>query len=132
MTNETRQLLGWLALPVAAVVNGGLRDVTYGKRMGRTASHSLAVLPLIVAILTWASALERRWPLPSRRAAVRVGLLWLGLTLVFEFGMGAVRGTPREELLAEYDVRRGHLWPLVLPAAALAPLLAHVRAAARG
>jgi hypothetical protein len=127
MTNQTKQVLAWAALPFAAVANGALRDLTYGKRMGETASHSLAVAPLAVVVRLWAGLLARRWPLRSRRSALGVGLAWLGLTLAFEFGMGKARGVATEEMLADYDVRRGRLWPLALVAVASAPLLAHRR-----
>jgi hypothetical protein len=123
MGNETRHVVGWLVLPAAAAANGALRDATYGKRMGRTAAHSLAVVPLMVTVLAWAAGLERRWPLASRRAAAKVGVVWLALTLAFEFGMGAARGTPAREMLAEYDVRGGHVWPLVPLAVVVAPVL---------
>jgi len=124
VSDETRHLIGWLALPAAAVANGVLRDATCGRRMSRTASHSLAAAPLAAAVLLWAGVLQRRRPLPSRAAAARVGLLWLVFTLAFEFGMGAARKVPAREMLAEYDMRRGNLWPLVPLAVASAPLLA--------
>jgi hypothetical protein len=130
MTNETRHLLGWLALPAAAVANGVLRDVTYGRSMSRTAAHSLAVGPLAGLILAWAALLQRLWPLPGRGPALRVGASWLAFTLAFEFGMGAVRGVPVRDMLAEYDVRRGNLWLLVPVVVAAAPLLVCLRSRA--
>lgn len=123
MTNETRHLLGWLAMPVAAVANGALRDATYGKRMSRTASHSLAVGPLAAFVLVWAVLLQRRRPLPGRGPALRVGLVWLAFTLAFEFGMGAGRRVPVRDMLADYDVRSGNLWPLVPLTVVAAPPL---------
>jgi hypothetical protein len=127
MTNETRHLLAWAALPVAAVANGVLRDFTYGRRMGAAASHSLAVAPLAVVVRSWAGLLASRWPLRSRRAALGVGVSWLVLTVGFEFGLGTARGVPAGEMLADYDVRRGRLWPLLVLAVATAPLLAYRR-----
>jgi hypothetical protein len=125
MSNQTKQILAWAVLPFAAVANGALRDLTYGKRMGEAASHSLAVAPLAAVVRTWAGLLARRWPLRSRRSAVGVGLAWLGLTLAFEFGLGRARGMSADAMLADYDVRRGRLWPLALLAVAAAPLLAY-------
>jgi hypothetical protein len=127
MTNQTKQVLAWTALPFAAVANGALRDFTYGKRMGEAASHSLAVAPLAAVVRLWAGLVARRWPLRSRRSALGVGLAWLGLTLVFEFGLGKARGVPVDEMFADYDVRRGRLWPLALLAVVAAPLLAYRR-----
>ena len=127
MTNQTKQVLAWAALPFAGVANGALRDFTYGKRMSETASHSLAVAPLAAVVRLWAGLLARRWPLRNRRSALCVGVVWLGLTLAFEFGLGKARGMSAEKMLADYDVRRGRLWPLALLVVAASPLLAYRR-----
>jgi hypothetical protein len=69
---------------------------------------------------------ERRWPLPTARAAT-VGAAWVGLTVLFEFGFGHyVANRPWSTLLAHYNVRRGRLWPLVLAAMGIAPALARM------
>ena len=66
--------------------------------------------------------LQRRYPLADDRAALRVGAVWLGLTIVFEFGFGrAVDGKSWSELLADYDVSEGRVWPLVLAWLSLGP-----------
>lgn len=127
MKNETKQVLAWTALPFAAVANGVLRDKTYGKGMGETASHSLSVAPLAAVVGFWAGLVARRWPLTTRRSAIRVGMLWLALTLAFETGLGKARGVSTHDQLAEYDVRRGKLWPLALVTIALAPLFHYQR-----
>jgi hypothetical protein len=127
MKNETKQVLAWTALPFAAVANGVVRDKTYGKSVGETAAHSLSVAPLAAVVGFWAGFLARRWPLRSRRSAVRVGIFWLALTLAFETGLGKARGVSTHDQLAEYDVRRGRLWPLALAVIAFAPLFHYHR-----
>lgn len=127
MTNQSKQIIAWAVLPLAAVANGALRDFSYGRRTSETVSHSIAVAPLAVIVRLWAGVLARRWPLRSRRAALGVGLAWLCLTLTFECGLGKARGLSTEDLLADYDVRRGRLWPLALVVVATAPLLAYRR-----
>jgi hypothetical protein len=121
--NELKQVGAWLAVPVMAVVNGALRDLAYGKLMSETLAHSLSVVPLLGAILAWAWLLASWAPLPSKQAGLRVGLIWLLLTLAFEFGLGALRGLPLREMLAQYDITQGHLWPLVPLTMGLAPEL---------
>jgi hypothetical protein len=121
--NELKHIGAWLAVPVMAVVNGALRDLAYGKLMSEKLAHSLSVVPLIFAIFVWGWLLARWAPLPSKQAGVRVGLIWLMLTLAFEFGLGALRGLPLREMLAQYDVTQGHLWPLVPLTMGLAPEL---------
>jgi hypothetical protein len=127
VNNETKQILAWTALPFAAVANGVIRDKTYGKNMGETASHSLAVAPLAAVVGFWAGLVAHWWPLRNRRSAIRVGILWLALTLAFETGLGKARGVSTHDQLAEYDVRRGKLWPLALVTIALAPLFHYHR-----
>jgi hypothetical protein len=124
LSAEARQDIAWLALPVFAVLNGLVRDTTYGPSMGYELSHSVSVGPLLVAIVLWATWAARRWPLPDIGTALRVGAAWLALTLAFEFGLGALRGLSMEAMLAEYDIMRGRLWPLIPLATLLAPPLA--------
>jgi hypothetical protein len=111
--NELKHLGAWLPIPLMAVVNGGLRDLVYAKLMSQTLAHSLSVFPLIAAILIWSRLIARWWPLAGLRAGLRVGLVWLLLTLLFEFGLGALRGVDLSIMLEQYDITRGHWWPLV-------------------
>ena len=68
--------------------------------------------------------LQRRYPLASDRAALRVGAFWLTLTVLFEFGFGrAVDGKTWAELLADYNLGQGRVWTLVLAWLALGPLV---------
>ena len=128
---RARHILAWLALPVFAVLNGLVRDTTYGPSLGYDLSHSVSVAPLLAAIVAWAVWISRRWPLPDSATALRVGVTWLALTLVFEFGLGALQGLSTEEMLAEYDITRGRLWPLIPLATLLSPLLTFVAAPRR-
>ena len=122
--NELKHVGAWLAVPVMAVLNGAVRDLAYGKLMSETLAHSLSVVPLIGAILLWARSLASWAPLPGKRAGLRVGLIWLLLTLAFEFGLGALRGLQLAEMLVQYDITQGHLWPLVPLTMGLSPELA--------
>ena len=44
---------------------------------------------------------------------MRVGFLWVVLTLVFEFGLGIVQGRSWAEMLMPYTFKDGNIWPLV-------------------
>ncbi|HEY5332662.1 MAG TPA: hypothetical protein VIJ21_03880 [Solirubrobacterales bacterium] len=57
-----------------------------------------------------------------------MGGAWAALTVCFEFGLGRARGVGWSELGAEYDLRRGRLWPLVLLTVAVGPELTRMRA----
>jgi hypothetical protein len=120
----TRHIAAWIILAVVAVANGAIREATYGRWLGRSLAHSLAVLPLLVAIFALAWLLARKWPLQGSRAGIRVGLIWVVLTVAFEFGVGALSGDSLSAMLAQYNVSRGSLWPLVPLSMAVAPEIA--------
>ena len=63
---EARHIVGWLALPVLAVLNGLIRDTTYGRSMSYDLSHAISVVPLLIAILAWSAVLGSRHPEPRR------------------------------------------------------------------
>ena len=66
------------------------------------------------------------WPLASNGQALAVGLIWLGLTVAFEFlFMHHVRGMPWSRLLHDYNVLEGRVWVFVLLWVFLAPLVVH-------
>jgi hypothetical protein len=118
----------WAGLAVLATANGFSRGL-YTERLGEDRAHQLSTVTLVAALGPYARAVERRWPLPDDRAAAAMGAAWVALTVAFEFGFGHyVAGQNWRSLLADYDLRRGRLWPLVLVATAAAPAVArHTR-----
>jgi hypothetical protein len=129
-----RALLVWLLLLIVAVANGALREGLITPRFGEAAGHVVSTLTLCAAILAAAWATIRWIGVAARRDAVRVGGLWVLLTLAFELLAGHyLFGAPWQRLLADYDVLRGHIWILVPVTTALAPLVAaRLRGARRG
>lgn len=121
-----RYLLAWLAMIPLAIANGALRELGYAKRMGELRAHQCSTLTAIVVFGVYIALVVRTWPPASAAQALAVGLLWLALTVAFEFGFGHWgRGLPWHVLLRDYDLRAGRLWPLFLAWLALAPWLFH-------
>jgi hypothetical protein len=119
-----RWVVAWSGMAFLGVANGVSRAL-YEKRLGEHRAHQVSSATLVVALLPYAAAVERRWPVPTAEAAVRVGLTWVGMTTAFEFGFGHfVARRSWRELAADYDVARGRLWPLVLAAVGTAPTVA--------
>jgi hypothetical protein len=53
-----------------------------------------------------------------------VGLIWLGMTVIFEFVFGHyVIGHPWRKLFHDYNLLEGRVWVLVLIWTTIAPLL---------
>ncbi len=120
----------WLLLVAVAIGNGVFRDTV----LSRMSSPALA-LPLSGVILALLILLVAFLSVPlvaSRRARVywSIGLLWVSLTLAFEFLFGHyAAGKPWKEIWQVFNVAHGNLFLLVLLVTGLAPRLA---ARARG
>lgn len=120
-------LLMWLGMAVAMVVNGTVRDLLYQPLVGYEWGHAISCIPAIAIVMTAGWMMVRRHPGVERGEWAVVGLFWLLLTLLFEFGMGIASGAAWETMLADYDITRGRLWPLVLIATFIAPLVWSLR-----
>ena len=117
-------MAAWLGGPVIGIANGVTRELVYAEHVGELTAHQISTGTAIVLFAGYFWILDRRWPLPSARAAIRVGSFWLSLTVLFEFTFGHyVDGKEWAELLRDYDVGSGHLWPIVLAWLAAGPYL---------
>lgn len=93
--------------------------------VGDFRARQIAVFTGSVLILAIA-ALFIRWVRPSRLwDALAVGVVWFGLTLIFEvvFGRFVVHAS-WSRLASDYDLTRGGLLPVGLLVEALAPAIA--------
>jgi hypothetical protein len=114
-----------LAILTLAVTNGFLREAVLLPNLNKpvafaTSGILLSILIVVVAVLFFP------WlKLRSESSCLAVGALWLGLTLVFEFGLGGfVQGRSLSEMMEAYTFKDGNLWPLVLVVTFFAPLVA--------
>ena len=125
-----RAVLAWVLIIAAESVHGTLRrllldpDTAFALRQ-----ISVGVAVLIVFAVTWVSS---RWMAVRGTAALLgVGLLWVVLTLTFEFGLGRALGMSTRQIAEGYDLSKGNIMPLGLLATAFAPLIvARLRSAA--
>lgn len=118
---------------LVSVANGALRDFTYGRHMTELAAHQISTLVGIVLLGVVIRGFVRRYPPPSGRAAIAMGLLWLALTVAFEFlFFHYVGGRSWSDLLGNYDVAAGRVWVFVLLWVAIAPYLFYRSMARRG
>jgi hypothetical protein len=120
-----RALDVWFILLVLAIANGTFRAAVLIPRVGERAGHIISTVLLSILILTTAW-LTIGWIHPATfYAAVLIGIVWLGLTVLFEFGAGHfVFHQPWERLIADYDLTKGRIWVLVLIVTVKAPALA--------
>jgi hypothetical protein len=114
----------WLSILLLAVLNGGFREAVLLPRFGNPSAQFVSGLLLIGCIVVVSYLLVPRLRAQSRGQLAGIGVLWLALTLVFEFGFGhLVQGKSWHELVGAYEFRGGNIWPIVLLVTAVAPLL---------
>jgi hypothetical protein len=107
-----------------AMVNGGLRDMTYGKKLPALQANQMSCLTGIILLGVVIYLYMRHWKLDSARLAIYLGLFWMALTVAFEFlFFHYFGGRSWAVLLESYDMASGQLWPLILIWVAVAPYL---------
>jgi hypothetical protein len=117
-------ILLWVGLLFLAIINGALRDFTYLKTLGEHRAHQLSTILLLLLISVYSYFVFGYWNLGSEKEAILVGVLWLILTLAFEFLFGHfVAKHSWEKLLRDYNIFKGRLWILILIWTAIVPLV---------
>jgi ABC-type xylose transport system permease subunit len=114
----------WCVLLLLAVINGAAREAWLVRQFDAETAHVLSTLMLCLWILAAVWWLGPWLRLRSERQALRTGLAWVVLTLAFEFLVGHyLLGRPWSALWEDYDLKDGHIWPLVLIVTAASPWL---------
>ena len=117
-----RYTIAWLGLVVLGILNGTIRNIVYSKVLGELFAHQVSTVILIVLIGLYTWVISGWWKMQSAGQAIAIGLVWLALTVVFEFLFGHyVVGHPWSRLLHDYDIRQGRVWVLVLIWTAVVP-----------
>jgi len=115
-------IAAWLVMLLVSVINGSIRDFSYGKHMDELAAHQLSTACSVLLLGLVMRAFARLCPAASAREAASIGLLWLMLTVAFEFlFFHYAGGHSWTELLANYNVFKGRIWPVVLVWTGIAP-----------
>jgi hypothetical protein len=114
----------WFAIMLIAILNGAARDMLLAPRLGDPVARALSCLTLaaLIVLVTWVSL---RWIHPASQGdAWTIGVMWLAMTLTFEFVAGHyLFHTEWSTLLADYNLLKGRLWIVVLVTTTIAPAL---------
>jgi hypothetical protein len=104
----------WLIMLLVAFLNGALRELLLIPRLGDQSGHVISVLVLSSAIFAITYVFVRMLgPLPSG-TLFGLGVFWLILSLLFEFGFfHYVMHEPWCNLLADYNIFQGR-WLIVV------------------
>ena len=120
-----RTVLIWSGLLVVAIVNGAVRESVLVPKLGLGLARAVSTVMLatLIAGLGWALT---PWIGPATlQDAWMIGVLWVALTLAFEFlGGHFLFGKPWPELFADYNLLAGRIWVMVLIVTLMTPALA--------
>jgi hypothetical protein len=119
----TRLLLTWLLLAVLMPLNGIVREFGFKRVMTDATAEWLSALTGIALILAVTRAGFR---IPAETSIARLfvwSVILVALTVAYEFGIGIAGGKSWSEMIANYAVWEGRMWPFVLAVLALTPWL---------
>jgi hypothetical protein len=92
-----------------------LMKLVYEPAFGELTAHEIGMTTRIVYIFVLAYLLQRYNPRHTPRDLVHVGVLWLALALIFEWGGSLlILRRPVSDILVGWQVWKGYMWPFVL------------------
>ncbi|MDR2918350.1 MAG: hypothetical protein LBV72_03165 [Tannerella sp.] len=113
----------WLLIIPLAILNGAFRESVLIPYIGETYALFLSGILLGIMIFIVAYIFIPRLKHSSSANYWKIGLLWLILTLCFEFGFGFLRKIPFSEMIKAYDITTGNLWLFIVLFVGLLPWL---------
>lgn len=119
-----RYLIAWFPMILIAIANGAIREKRYGKRIGELRAHQVSTLSALLLFGIYIWIIIRIWRPESSKQAISIGLMWLVLTVAFEFLFGHyVAGHSWNRLFGDYNIFAGRLWLAVLSWVTVAPYI---------
>lgn len=120
-----RAILIWLLIIFAETVHGILRQMFLAPTVGDFRARQIAVFTGMLLIFAVAYLFIGWIRAGNAKRLLAVGLMWAGLTLVFEFVLGVfILNYPKERIWEDYDISRGGLMILGILFMIFVPLLA--------
>ena len=118
-------VLGWLGMAIAGVVNGMVRNWVYLPVVGDLVAHQISTgILMVVLVGVVYVVLGQELVRLSDWELWRIGAVWVGMTILFEFGAGHyLFRNSWQKLWADYDLTRGRVWLLVLVTELAAPIV---------
>ena len=100
-----------------------LMNLIYEPMWGYLAAHQIGMTTRILINFIFAYFVLLYSEDYNYKDLIVVGILWLLLTVIFEWGGSIAIGRPVEEILAGWNIFAGYMWPYVLLSYLLSPLI---------
>ncbi len=118
-----KYFLLWFPMLLLAILNGTARDLWYKKFVGDLTAHQISTFSLILLFGLYIYLMLSISPPHSNSQAILIGIMWLIMTLIFEFGFGRFRGKSWSALFGDYNILKGRIWILIPLWVAIAPYI---------
>jgi hypothetical protein len=103
-----------------------LMNLVYEPRWGSLAAHQIGMSTRVAAIFVLAYLLLRYVKEYSTKDLIFIGLVWLGLEEILEWGGSFILRRSLEGILIGWNIFAGYMWPYVMLAYLVANLIVGV------
>ncbi|MFC1905550.1 hypothetical protein ACFLXL_01940 [Chloroflexota bacterium] len=91
-----------------------LMNLVYEPRWGALVAHQIGMSTRIVLIFILAYFLLKYVKEYNTKDLILIGLVWLGLEEIFEWGGSLILRRSVEEILVGWNIFAGYMWPYVI------------------
>jgi hypothetical protein len=118
-----KSMLIWLSIIPLAILNGGFRQGFLEPLVGIKIANPISCLLLCILIFIVSFIFIPRLGNGTKRIYIKIGLLWLFSTIIFETVLGLLLGNSLSEIINAYNVATGNLWSAVVIFIGFVPMI---------
>ncbi|MCL2380512.1 MAG: hypothetical protein FWC64_02835 [Treponema sp.] len=118
-----KSMLIWLLIVPLAILNGGLREGILEPMIGSKYANPISGIILCILIFIVSFLFIPRLGKGEKGTYLKIGLLWVLATVVFETGLSFLMGIGLNEIINSYNITTGNLWLIVVIFIGIVPLL---------
>jgi hypothetical protein len=109
-----KSILIWFSIIPLAILNGGLRDYVTTHLISETYSRPISGITLCGLIFIVSFIFIPKLGKGLKKTYIKVGILWVLLTIIFETFMGLGQGETFDKIINQYNITTGNLWLIVV------------------
>jgi len=118
-----KSILIWLSIIPLAILNGALREKLLINWFGEFCAELVSGIILCLLIFIVSLVSIPRLGKGESKTYLKMGILWIVLTIIFETTFGLAIGNSFGELLNAYNITTGNLWLFIVIFIGVAPWL---------
>lgn len=109
-----KHILLWLPMIAIAFANATLRELIFVKKYNEIRAHQLSTITLTILCSIYIWFVFQRLKVQNPKQAVLIGIMWVLLTVTFEFLLGRSTNKSWEYLFRDYNLFAGRIWLVFL------------------